>query len=140
MSAGRICTRVTYTASRAERARDAAVRMQDHGIGTLAVVDRDNRPVGIVTDRDLAIRCVAGGLDPERTSLDEIMSSPVCSVAEDTPIESALATMAAAEVRRAVVIDVEGSLVGILALDDILELLIEETQSIGALLRAQAPV
>jgi Mg/Co/Ni transporter MgtE len=47
--------------------------------------------------------------------------------------------MAAAEVRRAVVIDSEGTLVGILALDDILELLIEETQAIGALLRGQAP-
>lgn len=139
MSAGRICTRVTYTASSEEPARNAAMRMQDHGIGTLAVVDRDNRAVGMVTDRDLVLRCVAEGLDPDRTPLRDIMSSPVCAVTEDTPIESALSTMAAAEVRRAVVIDAQGSLVGILALDDVLELLIEETQSIGALLRAQAP-
>ena len=139
MSAGRICTRVTYTASPEEPARNAAMRMEDHGIGTLAVVDGDNRAVGMVTDRDVAIRCVAEGLDPDKTPLRDIMSSPVCSVTEDTPIESALSTMAAAEVRRAVVIDGQGSLVGILALDDVLELLIEETQSIGALLRAQAP-
>ncbi len=96
-------------------------------------------PVGMVTDRDLVLRCVAERLDPDQTSLRDIMSSPICSVIEDTPIESALATMAAAEVRRAVVIDSEGTLVGILALDDILELLIEETQAIGALLRGQAP-
>jgi CBS domain-containing protein len=93
----------------------------------------------MVTDRDLVLRCVAERLDPDQTSLRDIMSSPICSVIEDTPIESALATMAAAEVRRAVVIDSEGTLVGILALDDILELLIEETQAIGALLRGQAP-
>jgi CBS domain-containing protein len=112
--------------------------MQDHGIGTLVVVDGDNRAVGMVTDRDIALRCVAEARDPGQTSLQDIMSSPVCSVVEDTPIESALATMPAAEVRRAVVIDSEGKLVGILALDDVLELLIEEAEAIGSLLRAQA--
>ncbi len=85
------------------------------------------------------VRCVAERLDPDEALAGDIMSSPVCAVFEETSIESALATMAGAQVRRAVVIDSDGTLVGLLALDDVLDLLVEEAEAIGSLLRAQAP-
>lgn len=63
------------------------------------------------------------------------MSAPVTSVHESMPIETALARMVGAHARRLVVVDDDERLVGILALDDVLELLVEELTSIGKLLR-----
>lgn len=139
MSAGRICTRVTHTAVPDETVRAAATRMDREGVGTLVVVDGASRPVGIVTDRDLAVRCVGRGLDPDESRVSTVMSAPVSSVHEDTPIESALRTMAGARIRRCPVIGTDGTLVGLLALDDVLDLLAEEVEAIGALVRMQAP-
>ena len=139
MSAGKICTRITYTATPEESVRHAAIRMEQQGIGTVVVVDEYDRAVGMVTDRDIVLRCVAERLDPDQMRVGDVMSAPVCAVTEETAIETALSTMAGAQVRRAVVVDSDGMLVGVLALDDVLELLVEEAASIGALLRAQAP-
>ena len=67
MSVGRICSRVVATASGSETIRTAARRMADHDVGTLVVVGNSHPmpATGIVTDRDLAIRCIAGRLDPD---------------------------------------------------------------------------
>jgi CBS domain-containing protein len=139
MSAGRICTRVIHTADPEETIRVAATRMDRKGVGTLVVVDDALRPVGMLTDRDVAVRCVGQGLDPDLALVSEVMSAPVSSVFEDTPIESALRLMAGSRARRSVVVDRTGALVGVLALDDVLELLAEEAHAIGDLVRAQAP-
>lgn len=140
MSAGAICSRTVYTATRRETVLEAAERMQDHMVGTLVVVDGNGRPEGLLTDRDIVIRCVAEGDDPETTSVGAIMTQPLETVSENTPIEMALKEMANAEVRRIVVTDDADGLVGILSLDDVLELLVEESRDIGRLLRAQEPV
>jgi CBS domain-containing protein len=103
-------------------------------VGTVVVLGEDRKPLGILTDRDLAVRCVAEGRDPDATDVRSVMSAPVTRVHESTPIESALARMAGARARRLVVVDDEERLVGILALDDVLELLAEEATSIGKLL------
>ncbi|KPJ81821.1 MAG: hypothetical protein AMS19_07750 [Gemmatimonas sp. SG8_23] len=137
MSVGRICTRVTHTAAGDESVRQAARRMAEHHVGTVVVVDEASRPIGMLTDRDIAVRLVAPALDPNVTTVAEIMSKPIHSVGEETAIESALRGMAGASVRRAVVTDEKGKLVGILSLDDLLELLTEEVEAIGALVRSQ---
>ena len=105
MSVGRLCSRVVATATPEESARVAARRMAEHDVGTLVVVEPDSlsRAVGIVTDRDLAVRCVAGMRDPESTKVGELMSTPVHAIDEDTPIEEALQQMAGAGTRRLVV-------------------------------------
>lgn len=141
MSVGRLCSRVVATATPEESARVAARRMAEHDVGTLVVVEPDSlsRAVGIVTDRDLAVRCVAGMRDPESTKVGELMSTPVHAIDEDTPIEEALRQMAGAGTRRLVVTGSGQRMVGILSLDDVLELLIGETASIGQLLHKQQP-
>ena len=141
MSVGRLCSRVVATATPEESARVAARRMVEHDVGTLVVVEPDSlsRAVGIVTDRDLAVRCVAGMRDPESTKVGELMSTPVHAIDEDTPIEEALRQMAGAGTRRLVVTGSGQRMVGILSLDDVLELLIGETASIGQLLHKQQP-
>lgn len=139
MSVGRICCRVVYTATPEESAQAAAARMRDHGVGALVVVDAEGRPVAVVTDRDLALRIVAEGRDPGRVAVREVASAPAATVTEEASIESALGTMRARRVRRLAVVDAAGRLAGILALDDVLDLLAEELGSIGGLIARQAP-
>jgi len=137
VSVGRICTRVVVTAEPDESVAAAARRMAEHDVGTLAVLDGQGRALGVATDRDVALFCVGRGRDPQKLALREIMSGPPVAVRESAAIESALAEMAGARVRRLLVLDDSDALVGILALDDVLELLAEEFRSIGRLLAAE---
>jgi CBS domain-containing protein len=111
-----------------------AKRMAAADVGTVVVLGPERKPLGMLTDRDIALRCVAQGRDPETTAVAALMSAPARCVHESTPIESALARMASVPARRLVVVDDAEQLVGILALDDILELLAEEAASVGRLL------
>jgi CBS domain-containing protein len=141
MSAGRICSRVVATALPDEWVRVAANRMAEHDVGTLVVVDANGsrEAIGIVTDRDIAIRCVAGGLDPDKTPVSAIMTQPLRVIDQNMPIEHAILRMAEAGARRLVVTDKDDQLVGILSLDDIVGLLVEEVAPIGRLLSHQEP-
>jgi signal-transduction protein with cAMP-binding, CBS, and nucleotidyltransferase domain len=141
MSVGRICSRVVATASAGETIRAAAARMADHDVGTLVVVDpaRPRKAKGVVTDRDLAIRCLANRMDPDDTSISAVMTTPVHSVDEHTPLEEAVGKMARAGTRRLVVTGADQEMVGLLSLDDVLGVLVEETTAIGKLLEHQKP-
>lgn len=141
MSAGRICSRMVATAWPNEQIRVAAHRMAEQEVGTLVVVEGDGAggAVGMVTDRDIALRCVAAGLDPDHATVAQIMTTPVKAIDEDTPIEEAIARMAEKGTRRLVVTGEGKRLVGILSIDDILGVLIEEAGPIGRLLEKQSP-
>jgi CBS domain-containing protein len=113
--------------------------MAEHDVGTIVVVDAERRPVGVLTDRDIALRCVAQEKDPKATSVGSVMTAPIVSVSESTAIESALARMAGIHARRLAVVDAEDRLIGILAMDDVLELLIEEAELVGKILAKRHP-
>ena len=140
MSVGRICVRSVYSATPEESVRLAARRMGEADVGVLVVVDEKGYPVGVVTDRDVALRCVGGESDPDTTPVSSIMTSPAHCVSESTPIEDALKQMAGIAARRLVVTDGKGLLAGILSLDDVVELLAEEAEAIGHLLRRRHPL
>jgi CBS domain-containing protein len=131
---GAICVRSVQIASPEETVRAVAQRMAKAGVGTVVVLAEAQRPVGMLTDRDIAVRCVAEGRDPDATEVGAVMTAPVACVHESTAIESALARMAGVHARRLAVVDDDERLVGILALDDVLELLAEEAATIGRLL------
>jgi CBS domain-containing protein len=134
MTVGRICVRTVQTASPDETVLEAARRMAREKTGTLVVLDLERLPIGILSDRDVMVRCVAEGKDASSTAVSELMSTPVASVRDSMPIEEALAQMATCRVRRVPVVDNDDRLVGILALDDVIELLVEEAGTIGRLL------
>jgi len=136
---GRICQREVDTVAPGETVCQAAQRMQQRAVGTLLVLDDEERPMGIVTDRDLVVRALAHNLDGVETRVDLVMTTPVVVVGENVPIEAALERMRAGGFRRMPVVDAEGRLVGLAALDDILGLLAEEFTDVGLLLQAQAP-
>jgi CBS domain-containing protein len=115
-----LCVREVEVASPGDDACGAARHMVESRVGTLVVVDDLRRPLGIVTDRDLMVRCIAEGRDPRRTTLGAVMSGPVAWVHEDTSLEDAVEEMARLRVRRFAVVDERERLVGLLALDDAL--------------------
>ena len=141
MTAGRLCSRILATASPDESVRKAAKRMADYDVGALVVLkeDRGSKAVGIITDRDIVLRGIAERLDLDDTNVSEIMSKPVNSVRDDTPIEEAVAKMASAGTRRLVVTAEGDRVAGILTLDDVLDGIARETAAIGKVLQLQQP-
>lgn len=139
MTIGRICCRQVVVAGAEDKVDVVARQLRDNNVGTVVVIDPDRRPLGMVTDRDLAVRVIAEGLDPRKMSAGKIMTAaPVC-VSESMAIEEALTKMRSGGFRRLPVVDAEGCLAGIVTLDDVLELLAEEMEEVGELIRREAP-
>jgi CBS domain-containing protein len=103
-----------------QTALEVAQLMRARNVGSVPVVEnRDTMTlVGIVTDRDLTMKVIAGGRDPETTSVREVMSPNPITCAPDEDIQRALETMARSQVRRLPVVE-SGRLIGIIALADI---------------------
>ena len=100
--------------------RSAARRMRDSNIGFLPVCDRDGRVIGTITDRDLAVRLVAEGLQFD-LPVGDVMSREVVACYPDDDLERAEQVMAAAQKSRLVVLDGDGRLAGVVSLSDIAE-------------------
>lgn len=140
MPVGEICNRDVVILQREATILDAAQLMREHHVGDVLVVEeRDGAriPVGIVTDRDLVVEIMATGLDPTVITVGDIMVPELVTVKESTGVFEAIQYMRSKAVRRLPVVDENGVLVGILALDDLLELLSEELLAIVKLVRVQ---
>ena len=98
--------------------RDAAKRMKDEDIGALPVGEND-RLIGMVTDRDIAMRGVAEGRAPETTPVRDVMSEKILYCFEDDSVESVLKNMGDNQVRRLPVMSREKRLVGVVSLGDL---------------------
>ena len=139
MSVGRLCIRTVDTAEPKESVQTVAARMNSHNVGMLVVVGTNNRPLGIITDRDLTIGVLAVGKDPLQTRVEEVMSCHPRPIPEDGPLEDALGIMRAGPYRRLPVVNDSGALVGVLAIDDVLGLLAEEFAQIRRVLERESP-
>ena len=139
MTIGRICKREVDLADANETVQEAGQRMGNRSVGTLVVVDDRKIPVGIITDRDLAVRVVGKGLDPNAVRVIDVMTEHPKTVHEETAIEDSLRIMRAKGVRRLPVVDGGGALVGLLAMDDILALLAEEFGILGRVIERSSP-
>lgn len=123
-----------------ESVRTAANRMHSRNVGCLVVVDADRHPVGMVTDRDLAVRVVGSERDPNWTVVSDVMSTPVTVIAENGSLETALTAMRDGPFRRLPVVNATGELVGMITLDDIINRLSADFGRIRGLLRKESPV
>lgn len=101
-----------------ESAALAARLLSRHNVGSLPVCGEDGRLKGIVTDRDIVLRCVAAEEDPAHTEVREIMSRNCAVVSPNDDAREASRMMAAAQVRRLPVTE-EGRVVGMIALGDL---------------------
>jgi signal-transduction protein with cAMP-binding, CBS, and nucleotidyltransferase domain len=102
------------------------------------VVTRDDaglcRPLGIITDRDIVLALVAKNVSPDAVSADDVMSEPLETVNESDEVWQALERMRSRGVRRLPVLGAQGELVGIVAADDLLELVAEELTSLARII------
>ena len=101
-----------------ESAALAARLLSRHNLGALPVCGEDGALRGIVTDRDIVVRCVAADREPARVAVREIMTCGVETVAPDAEVEEAARRMARQQVRRLPVTR-EGRVVGMLSLGDL---------------------
>ena len=116
--------------------REAAQLMRDEGVGSVVVAEQQ-RPLGIVTDRDLVVRVIAAGRAPEKTPLRDVMSGDPVFLANERSLDQVLATMRQQHVRRIPVVDAEGRLEGVLALDDVLPLLADQLGDLAEAIRGE---
>ncbi|MFO1078061.1 MAG: CBS domain-containing protein [Planctomycetota bacterium] len=119
MNVGQRCCREPRTARPGDQVRIVAERMQRFGVGTIVVVDADLRPLGIVTDRDLALRIIAADRLPSSTRVEDVMTGGLQTVAETESLETAFAAMRRNHVQRLPVVDDDGHLVGIVSRHDL---------------------
>jgi CBS domain-containing protein len=96
----------------------AAKMMRDENVGLAPIVEGD-RLVGTLTDRDIAVRVVAEGRDPESTTVSEVASTDLVTVDPHQDLEEALRLMAQHQVRRLPVVEEDGRLVGVVAQADV---------------------
>jgi CBS domain-containing protein len=101
-----------------ETLADAARKMRDLGVGALPICGEDDRLKGVVTDRDIVVRCVAEGNDPTSTPVSELAEGKPVTIGADDPIDEALRTMIEHGVRRLPVIDGD-RLVGMVSQADV---------------------
>ncbi len=126
MTVGRICNRDVVVTRAEDTIQSVARLMREYHIGDVVVVEERGEvrvPVGIVTDRDVVVEVIAEGLAPDAVSVGDIMSLDLVTAHEEDSLWDTLQRMRVNAVRRMPVIDEQGALVGILSLDDLLELL-----------------
>lgn len=135
MSIGSLCNREVVVTGRDTSIAEAARLMRREHVGDLVVLDSDDvrHPVGLVTDRDIVVEVIAAGLDPDTVTVMDVVTEPLELATEDTDFWDALASMRKRGVRRLPIIDDSGGLVGILTLDDALELIGEALDNLVAL-------
>ncbi|HUL96756.1 MAG TPA: CBS domain-containing protein [Usitatibacter sp.] len=137
MAIGEICSRIVIFVGRNESVGEAARLMRENHIGSLVVVERGPQgpmPVGMITDRDIAVGAVAAGVDSERTPVEAVMRPGVSCVRESEGVGRAVELMRAGGVRRLPVVDASGVLVGLVAADDLIEVLAAEMQGLAGML------
>ena len=136
MKIARLYTRRIVSTTRSAPLAEGAAAMQRFGVGTLVVMadpPATARPVGIVTDRDLALQ----GFASESCDVGSVMTPVIATVAEEADIHEALEVMRAHGVRRLVVTGPRGTLRGILSIDDIVDGLSADLAAAAAVLKGE---
>ncbi|HET7060912.1 MAG TPA: CBS domain-containing protein [Nitrosospira sp.] len=140
MPIGEICSREVIVVRRSDSVLEAAKLMRRHHVGDVVVVDeRDGIrvPVGLVTDRDVVVEIIATEIDPGVITVEDIMEPDLACARDSTGIFETIQYMQDRKVRRLPIVDERGALLGILSLDDLLELLSEELLAMAKLVRYQ---
>ena len=140
MPISELCNREVIIIQKDESVLEAAKLMRQHHVGDVIIVEEQNgikKPVGIVTDRDLVVEIMATGLDPKVITVGDITVSKLVAVQESTGIFDTIQYMRRKAVRRSPVIDDRGGLIGIVTLDDLLQLLSEELSELAKLVKRE---
>lgn len=140
MSIGEVCNREVVFARRSDTVLQAAELMRTYHVGSLVVAEDGSdpaKPLGVVTDRDLVVEVIAERVAPENIAVGDVMSYELVTARDDEGVWDVVQRMRARGVRRLPIVNGEGALVGIVTMDDMLELLSGELQALVALTRKE---
>ncbi len=130
-----IAVKPVVTASARMTIAEAARAMKQKNVGALIVVNA-GRPLGVLTDRDIAIDVVAAGKDPDAVRVEDVMRTKPATLREDLGLLDAARIFAKTGVRRLPVVDKAGRVSGIVALDDLMMLFGNEMGLVAGALAA----
>jgi CBS domain-containing protein len=129
LTTGEICTRSVTIAFKQTPLNGAARLMRENHVGCLVVVDEVGGKrivVGVLTDRDIVTAVVASDLDPSTLQVQDVMSTDLVTAREDDSLIDLMHTMRRKGVRRIPVVDEQDELIGVVTLDDVLDILAQE--------------
>lgn len=138
MDIASLCTRRVITIDRSASLQQAALMMREHHVGSLVVIEGNSEAAhvcGIVTDRDLAIEVLARGLDGTRAQVGQLLQGQPFSVLAGANVGEAIVLMQTEGIRRLLVRDEEGNLVGLVSFDDLLRACIEPLSGLAQVVR-----
>lgn len=138
MTVGYLCNRIVTVIHKDESVLEAAKLMREQHVGDVIVVEPvgdNNRPIGILTDRDIVLEFIAKELDLNEFTVGDAIGDTLVTLPESMSLVDAIAEMRTHAVRRAPVVDEQGLLVGIVTVDDIISILAEEMKDLSALVR-----
>ena len=140
MDIGKICQKKVVTVRKSEELIRAAELMRERHVGYLVVVESDladglDRPIGVITDRDIVVTVVARAADPSALLVGDVMTQQPVTVSENDSIEKALQEMRRIGVRRLPVLGRRGEITGVVSLDDILDVVADEVANLAGSVR-----
>jgi CBS domain-containing protein len=133
MFIGEICNRNVVIATRDTSVTELAQLMREHHVGSIVITEAQNEcniPVGIITDRDLVIELLSKDIDTKSISAGDVMSNELVSVRDTNHVYDTLKLMRGKGIRRMPVVNDENVLIGILTVDDLLDVVISELDDI----------
>lgn len=138
MPIGDVCVRDVVVSGQDTTVREAAKLMSQHHVGNLVVVREKaggrTIPIGIITDRDIVRNVVAEALEPATFTLGDLVARDLVTAREDQGVFECMQDMRINGIRRMPVVDRDGGLVGIISLDDLIQLLAEEMGELAKLI------
>lgn len=138
MNISSLCDREVVSVPASASVRQAAAAMRDQHVGALAVTDpfEAQRVIGIVTDRDLVIELLATGRPPEGEPIGALCQGRLAGVPASATLQEAVQVMQRSGVRRLLVTESDGSISGLVSLDDLLQAVAAELDALAGTLRA----
>ena len=140
MSIGEFCNREVTVLPRDASIREAVRLMREKHVGDVIIVDDEHgqrRPAGILTDRDVVIELVAKDVDLDAITVADAMSDAVVTVRESEELDDTIDRMRVHGVRRMPVVDDDGALVGIVTLDNLIDVLTNHLSSLVLLTKRE---
>lgn len=126
------------TASTDQSAGNLATLMSEENVGSVVIV-KERRPVGIVTDRDLTVKVLTERTDPRAVTASDVMTPAPVTARMDDGVFDVIRAMRNAPARRMPVVSDDGTIAGIITLDDLLVLLADELQGLATVVEAESP-
>ena len=140
MGVGDVCNREVIIIDREGSIREAAGLMRKYHVGDIVVVEKKNKdrfPVGILTDRDIVLELIALDVDINTVTVGDAMSFELITAREEEDVMETIKRMRHKGVRRIPVVNDRGGLEGILAVDDLIDLLAEQLTDLARLVMGE---